>query len=89
MTNTARPSRPSSRGDSDKDGRGAGAGGEALTFRRVRERVEDDTGIRVTNASLIGRIRENQVAFQTDVLAALGGHHGTRVIEYTLLASYA
>ena len=63
---------------------GLGAGGEALTFKRVRERVEADTGIRVTNASLIGRIWENQFAFQTDVLAAVAGHHGTREVEDTL-----
>jgi hypothetical protein len=65
---------------------GLGAGGEALTFKRVRERVEDDTGIRVTNASLIGRIWENQFAYQTDVLAAVAGHHGTREVENTLEA---
>ena len=65
---------------------GLGAGGEALTFKRVRERVEADSGIRVTNASLIGRIWENQFAYQTDVLAAVAGHHGTREVEDTLEA---
>ena len=48
---------------------GLGAGGDSLTFKRVRERVEADTGIRITNASLIGRIWEDQFDYQTDVLA--------------------
>ena len=65
---------------------GLGAGGEALTLKRVRERVEADTGIRVTNASIIGRIWENQFDYQTDVLAAVAGHHGTREVEDTLEA---
>jgi len=63
---------------------GLGAGAEALTFKRVRERVEADTGLRITNASLIGRVWENQYAYQTDVLAAVAAHHGTREAEDTL-----
>ena len=65
---------------------GLGAGGEALTFKRIRERIEADTGIRVTNASVIGRLWENQFAYQTDVLAAVAAHHGNREVEDTIEA---
>ncbi len=63
---------------------GLGAGGEALTLKRVRERVEADTGIRMTNASLIGRVWENQFDYQTDVLAAIAADDSTSEIEDTL-----
>jgi hypothetical protein len=63
---------------------GLGAGGETLTLKRVRERVESDTGIQVTNASLIGRIWENQSDYQTDVLATIAAHYGTSEIEDTI-----
>jgi hypothetical protein len=63
---------------------GLGAGGEALTFKRVRQRVESVTGIHVTNASLIGRIWENQSDYQTDVLATIAAHYGTSEIEDTI-----
>ena len=42
-----------------------------LTFKQVFERVESLTGRRVTNASVIGRIWENQADFQADVLVAI------------------
>jgi hypothetical protein len=48
---------------------GLGTGAEHLTFKRVFERVAATTGIRITNASVIGRIWENQAEFQSDVLA--------------------
>ena len=56
---------------------GLGNGAEALTFKRVFERVEIETGIRVTNASVIRRVWEKQADFQADVLAAiaLDDHH--------------
>jgi hypothetical protein len=63
---------------------GLGAGGETLTFKRVSERVETDTGIRVTNASLIGRVWENQYEYQTDVLATFAADDSTSEIEETL-----
>ncbi len=63
---------------------GLGAGGEALTFKRVRQRVEADTGIQVTNASLIGRVWENQSDYQTDVLTAVAAHYGTAEIVDTM-----
>jgi hypothetical protein len=63
---------------------GLGAGGEALTFKRVCERVKADTGIRVTNASLIGRVWENQYEYQTDVLATIAADASTTEIEETV-----
>ena len=54
----------------EEEGLGIAAGD--LTFKRVLARVEADTGIRVTNASVIRRVWENQADYQTDVLAAVG-----------------
>jgi hypothetical protein len=50
---------------------GLGTGAETLTFRKVFDRVEEETGIRLTNASVIRRVWENQSEFQADVLVAL------------------
>jgi len=50
---------------------GLGTGAEQLTFKRVFERVAAATGIRITNASVIGRIWQNQAEFQSAVLASL------------------
>jgi len=57
---------------------GLGTGAEALTFKRVFDRVEEDTGVRLTNASVIRRVWENQAEFQVDVLVtiALGDYDG-------------
>jgi len=42
-----------------------------LTFKRVFDRVQQRTGDRITNASVIRRVWENQAEFQTDVLVAI------------------
>ena len=63
---------------------GLGGGGEALTFKRVSDRVEADTGIRVTNASLIGRVWENQTKYQTDVLASIAADDSSSEIAQTV-----
>jgi hypothetical protein len=63
---------------------GLGAGGEALTFKRVSERVEADVGIRVTNASLIGRVWANQYDYQTDVLATVAADDSASEIAQTV-----
>ncbi len=42
-----------------------------LTFKRVFDRVEARTGERITNASVIRRIWENQADYQTDVLVSV------------------
>jgi len=50
---------------------GLGVGAEDLTFKRVLDRVESTTGVRLTNASVIRRAWENQAEFQDDVLIAV------------------
>jgi hypothetical protein len=42
-----------------------------LTFKRVFERIQDQQGVRLTNASVIRRVWENQADFQADVLVAV------------------
>jgi hypothetical protein len=53
----------------DEDGLGVVAGD--LTFKRALDRVASDTGVRLTNASVIRRVWENQADYRTDVLAAI------------------
>jgi hypothetical protein len=62
-----------------EEGLGTGAG--HLTFKRVFEWLEQNTGVRVTNASVIGRIWENQSEYQTDVLVAIASSDGTEMLE--------
>ena len=50
---------------------GLGTGAEHLTFKRVLARVEETTGIRVTNASVIRRIWDNQEEFQLEVIRSV------------------
>ncbi len=50
---------------------GLEAGSSNLTFKRVFERVEEKTGTRVTHASVIKRVWENQADFQADVLVTV------------------
>ena len=50
---------------------GLDTGSSNLTFKRVFERVEMKTGVRITNASVIRRVWENQSEFQSDVLVAI------------------
>ncbi len=63
---------------------GLGSGGEMLTFKRVSDRVESETGIRVTNASLIGRVWKNQFDYQTDVLATIAADDSASEIAETV-----
>ena len=53
----------------DEDGLGVVAGD--LPFKRALDRVASDTGVRLTNASVIRRVWENQADYRTDVLAAI------------------
>ena len=62
-----------------EEGLGSGAG--HLTFKRVFEWLEQTTGVRVTNASVIGRIWENQSEYQTDVLVAIASTDGSDVVD--------
>lgn len=50
---------------------GLETGSSNLTFKRVFERVEAKTGLRLTNASVIRRVWENQAEFQADVLVSI------------------
>ena len=50
---------------------GLEAGSRNLTFKRVFDRVEAKSGLRITNASVIKRIWENQADFQADVLVTI------------------
>jgi hypothetical protein len=65
---------------------GLGTGAEALTFKRVFDRVEQDTGVRLTNASIIRRVWENQAAYQADVLVAVASDGGRIEIDRTFNA---
>lgn len=57
---------------------GLGIGATELTFKRAFERVAATTGVRLTNASVIRRVWENQAEYQDDVLTAvaMGGDSG-------------
>jgi hypothetical protein len=65
---------------------GLGVGTDALTFKRVFERVARDTGMRLTNASVIKRVWENQADYQTDVLLGIAADEGHAEIEQTFTA---
>ena len=54
-----------------EEGLGVGAGD--LTFKRAFDRVEATTGTRLTNASVIRRVWENQADYQADVLVSVAG----------------
>lgn len=60
---------------------GIGTGAGHLTFKRVFEWLEATTGVRVTNASVIGRIWENQSEYQTAVLVSIASSDGYEVLE--------
>ena len=55
---------------------GLGTGVDTLTFKRVFERVEADTGRRISNASVIRRVWENLADYQADVLVTIAGQDG-------------
>ncbi len=63
---------------------GMGTGAETLTFKRVFERVERETGLRLTNASVIKRVWDNQAEFQTEVLVAIAADEGVAEFDQTL-----
>jgi len=63
---------------------GLAVGGEALTLKRVSQRVEADFGIRYTNASIIGRIWDSQSEYQTDVLAMVAADDSNSEVEESL-----
>ena len=63
---------------------GLGSGAVSLTFKKVFDRVEADTGIHLTNASVIRRVWKNQAEFQTDVLAAVAEDENRDEIDRTI-----
>ncbi len=63
---------------------GLGPGGETFTFKRVFERIEADTGQRLSNASVIKRVWENQADFQADVLALVASGEGGPALDGTV-----
>lgn len=50
---------------------GLGTGAERVTFKRVFHRLAETQGVRLTNASVIGRIWTSQAQFQAEVLASI------------------
>ncbi len=65
---------------------GLGTGADALTFKRVFKRVEKESGIRLTNASIIRRVWENQADYQADVLATIATDEERAEVADTLEA---
>jgi hypothetical protein len=65
---------------------GLGVGTDALNFKRVFDRVEKDTGIRLTNASVIRRIWDSQADYHTDVLIDIAADEGTQEMAQTVEA---
>ena len=63
---------------------GLGAGGDVLTLKRARDRVEADFGVRFVNASLIGRIWKDQFDYQTEVLATIAADDSGSEIDASL-----
>jgi hypothetical protein len=63
---------------------GLGAGGDVLTLKRARDRVESDHGVRFVNASLIGRIWKDQFDYQTEVLATIAADDSVAEVEASL-----
>ena len=57
---------------------GLEASSSNLTFKRVFDRMAAKTGIRITNASVIKRIWENQADFQADVLVSVARDEARR-----------
>ena len=62
---------------------GLGTGAEALTFKRVFDRIEQQTGTRLTNASIIPLVWENQADYRADVLVAIATDNGDSEWERT------
>jgi len=65
---------------------GLGLGAETLTFKKVFGRIEADTGLRLSNASIIRRVWENLADYQADVLAVVAAEDGLGEFDRTLQA---
>jgi hypothetical protein len=65
---------------------GMGNGVDNLTFKSVFQRVEADTGRRISNASVIRRVWENLADYQADVLVTVASQDGLGEFEGTFAA---
>jgi hypothetical protein len=65
---------------------GLETGSNNLTFKRVFERVEDESGVRITNASVIRRVWANVADYQADVLVAIAHDQSRPEIDATVTA---
>ena len=65
---------------------GLGTGAEHLSFKRVLSHVAATRGIRITNASVIGRIWGNQEEFQLDVVNSVANIQGDEEAAVTIEA---
>ncbi len=65
---------------------GLGLRADTLSFKRIFERVEADTGIRLSNASIIRRVWANQADYQADVLASIAAQEGLGEFDKTIQA---
>ncbi len=63
---------------------GLETGSNNLTFKRVFERVEQQSGRRLTNASVIRRVWQNQAEFQADVLVSIAQDENRPETERTI-----
>ena len=63
---------------------GPGSGAEVVTFKKVLERLEEEIGIRLTNASVIRRVWENQAEFQADLLVTIALEENQEEIDLTV-----
>ena len=101
MTNTKRPMRDKRRPKLSREelrtllvqtGRllvieeGLGVGVETLTFKKVFARVEAETGLSLSNASIIRRVWHNQADYQADVLATIAATDGLGEFDETIRA---
>jgi hypothetical protein len=65
---------------------GLGFGVDTLTFKRVFERIDEETGLKISNASVIRRVWDNQADYQADVLATIAGQDALGEFDETIRA---
>lgn len=65
---------------------GLGTAVETLGFKRIFARIQEETGLRLSNASVIRRVWENQADYQADVLAIVAADEGLGEFERTFEA---
>ncbi len=63
---------------------GPGTGAEVVTFKKAFDRLEEQTGIRLTNSSVIRRVWENQAEFQADLLVTIALEENQDEIDSTV-----